>query len=259
MRRISFYVDGSSILHRLHPSTKLVAYLVCFIVANILPWQMRWVMLAIVFFGLWFCGVPPWRYKVILFITAVSTLTVPLLNGLWPEPGDPIIFPLWGNVGFHRQGLENGLSFSGLYGAIGISTIAWLTTTRLWEITEAPTRLGVHHAVGFGLGYIFRYIPEVAMHYLDLADVWRTRGVNFGGWIWQRFWTQCRLTAALLILEFTAARSKAQAVESRGFSLSNKSTPYILPPIPGSERFLIWAMLVGTGIATLIRLITSIA
>jgi len=236
VRSLSFYVAGQSWLHRLHPSTKLVLYALAFMLTYLLPWPLRWALALLTFIGLWVCGVSPAKYRVVLFVTGVATLTVPLLNGLWAVEGDPLVVPLWGDFGFHRAGLETGLAFSGLYTAIGILTIALLATTQTWQLAEAPTMLGIHHAVGFALAYAFRYMPEVAVHYLDLADVWRTRGVSFSrGWPWDRFWLQCRLLAALLILEFSQVRTKSNAVEARGFSLKHRATYYVLAPIPRAD------------------------
>jgi energy-coupling factor transport system permease protein len=257
VRHLSFYVGGASPLHRLHPSSKLVLYGVGFVLASLLPWPMRWLMLVLTFGGLWACGVGPSRYRAVLAITAIGTLTVPLLNGLWPVAGDPLVLPLWpgSDFGFHRDGLTNGLAFAGLYSALGMLTIVVLTTTRSWELAEAPTMLGAHHAVGFALAYAFRYMPEVATRYLDLMDVWRTRGVNFSrGWPWDRFWLQCRLLAALLILEFSQVRAKSNAVEARGFSLKRRATYFILPPVPRAEKLLVGAMVVATGLVIAVRI-----
>ena len=256
MRYVSFYVAGASPLHHLHPSSKLVLYCAAFVLASVLPWQFRWLMLALAFFGLWACGVPPSRYRVVIGITAVATLTVPLLYGLWPAAGDPLIVPLVGSFGFHRDGLESGLAFAGLYSAMAMLTIVVLTTTRTWEMAEAPTMLGAHHAAGFALAYAFRYMPEVAVHYLDLMDVWRTRGVDFReGRFWERFWLQCRLLAALLVLEFSQVRSKSNAVEARGFSLRRRPTHYILGPIPRHEKVLLCVSIAAAAVAVIVRVI----
>jgi energy-coupling factor transporter transmembrane protein EcfT len=256
-RRLGFYVAGTSWLHTLHPSTKLVVYALAFVLAYVVPWPLRWVMAVVAFVGLWWCGVPPSKYKLVLLVTGIATLTVPLLDGLWPNDADPLVLPLWGDFGFHRDGLETGLAFSGLYTAIGMFTIVVLATTRTWQLAEAPTMLGAHHAVGFALAYAFRYMPEAASHYLELADVWRTRGVDFSqGWPWQRFWLQCRLLAALLILEFAQVRTKSNAVEARGFTLKRRPTYYILPPIPMPERALMFATALVTA-AVVVAQVTS--
>jgi energy-coupling factor transport system permease protein len=258
MRRLSFYVPGQSWLHSVHPSTKLVLYALAFVLTYVLPWPMRWAIAVLALVGLWGCGVSPAKYRFVLFVTGVATLTVPLLNGLWPQPGDPLVLPLWGDFGFHQFGLETGLAFSGLYTAIGMLTIAILATTQTWALAEAPTMLGAHHAVGFALAYAFRYMPEVATHYVDLADVWRTRGVNFArGWIWERFWLQCRLLAALLILEFSQVRTKSNAVEARGFSLRRRATFYILPPVPRGDKALMAVAALGTVFVAVSRLAIS--
>jgi energy-coupling factor transport system permease protein len=255
VRHVSFYIPGGSPLHRLHPSTKLVLYCAAFVLASVLPWPFRWLLLALAFSGLWLCGISPGKYRAVLAITAIATLTVPLLQGLWPVEGDPVIWPLFGGLGFHRDGLQTGLAFAGLYASMAMLTIVVLTTTRTWELAEAPTMLGVHHAVGFAMAYAFRYMPEVATRYLDLLDVWRTRGVNFNmGWPWERFWVQCRLLAALLILEFSQVRAKSNAVEARGFSLALRPTYYILPPIPRAERVLFGLAVMVALIAGAVRL-----
>jgi energy-coupling factor transport system permease protein len=255
VRRLTFYVAGTSPLHRLHPSSKLVLYAVGFLLAYIVPWPVRWLMAIVAVFALWACGVPPSRYRIVLLVSGIATLTVPLLNGLWPVEGDPLVLSLWGDFGFHRDGLETGLAFSGLYSAMAMQTIVVLATTRTWELAEAPTMLGAHHAVGFALAYTFRYMPEAATHYLDLMDVWRTRGVSFGqGWPWERFWLQCRLLAALLILEFSQVRTKSNAVEARGFSLHRRATYFILPAIPQREKMLVGAAVAVTVVIGLVRL-----
>ena len=255
MRRLTFYVPGTSALHRLHPSSKLVLYGVGFVLAYLVPWPLRWVMVVAALLGLWASGVAPSRYRIVLLVSGIATLTVPLLNGLWAVDGDPLVWPIWGEFGFHRDGLETGLAFSGLYSAMAMQTVVVLATTRTWELAEAPTMLGAHHAVGFALAYTFRYMPEAANHYLDLVDVWRTRGVNFRrGWPWERFWLQCRLLAALLILEFSQVRTKSNAVEARGFSLQRRATYFILPPIPQSEKVLVGAAVAGTLVVALARL-----
>jgi energy-coupling factor transporter transmembrane protein EcfT len=170
--------------------------------------------------------------------------------------GDPVVLPVFGDVGFHRDGLQTGLAFSGLYSAMAMLTILVLTTTQSWELAEAPSMLGVHHAAGFALAYAFRYMPEVAGRYLDLMDVWRTRGVDFRrGWPWERFWLQCRLLAALLVLEFSQVRAKSNAVEARGFSLARRPTYYILPPIPRSERVLLITAAVVTAMVVISRVV----
>jgi energy-coupling factor transport system permease protein len=255
MRGLSFYVAGSSVLHRVHPSTKLVLYVIVFVLASVAPWPVRWLIAILALIGLWACGVPPWRYGTVLLISGIATLTVPLLNGLWPAPDDPVVLPLWGSFGFHGAGLATGLAFSGLYSAMAMTTIVMLTTIRSWELAEAPSMLRVHHAAGFALAYAFRYMPEVAGRYLDLMDVWRTRGVNFGrGWPWERFWLQCRLLAALLILEFSQVRTKSNAIEARGFSLERRGTYFILPPIPRGEIVLVSVAAFLTLLAGIARL-----
>jgi energy-coupling factor transporter transmembrane protein EcfT len=260
VRHITFYIAGESPLHRLHPSTKLVLYAVLFVLVSVLPWQFRWLILAIAFSGLWLCGISPAKYRAVLAITGIATLTAPLLQGLWPVEGDPVILPLFGSLAFHRDGLQTGLAFGGLYASMAMLTIVVLTTTRTWELAEAPTMLGAHHAVGFAMAYAFRYMPEVATRYLDLMDVWRTRGVNFNqGWPWDRFWVQCRLLTALLILEFSQVRAKSNAVEARGFSLALRPTYYILPAIPRAERVLFFAGLGVAGVAVAIRVAVNVS
>jgi len=258
MKRVKFYVPGSSFLHKLHPSTKLALYGACFVLIYLAPWKARWGILISLLTMLWACGIPPGKYKPFLFLTGPAALSVPLLNGLWAGVEDPLLLRLWGNFGFHRFGLEKGLSFSGLYAAIGMATVAWLTTTQMWGIAESPTMLGVHHGIGFVVANVFRYMPEVATHYLELMDVQRTRGVRFDkGFIWERFWRQCRLLATLIVLEFSRLRTKTNALEARGFSLKRRPTPFILTEIPGKEKSVIVGAAAVVALAFLTKLVVT--
>jgi energy-coupling factor transporter transmembrane protein EcfT len=256
MKRIRFYVPGSSFLHKLHPSTKLALYGASFVLIYLAPWQARWAILIGLVVMLWGCGVPPGRYKPFLYLTGPAAFSVPLLQGLWAGREDPFVLRLWGSFGFHRFGLEKGLAFSGLYAAIGMTTVAWLTTTQMWEVAESPTMLGVHHGIGFVVANVFRYMPEVAARYLELMDVQQTRGVRFNkGWVWERFWRQCRLLATLIVLEFSRLRTKTNALEARGFSLSRQPTPFILLGIPESER----RAIIGAAVLVFLAFLSKLA
>lgn len=243
MRDIKLYVPGTSFLHKMHPSTKLILYAVCFAwVLFPFPWQAKWVVLVSMFVLLWFCGITPAKYKAFVICTAPPIFTVPLLNAMWTGAEDPIILRLWGNVGIHSQGLATGLASAGTYGAAAMFTIAWLTTTQIWEVAESPTVMGANHMVGFTLGSIFRLIPETAQHCLELVDVQRTRGVRFdSGPAWDRFWKYCRVLATLIVLEFSRLQTRMHSLEARGMSDRIRPTLFILPPLPKKELWLIRA------------------
>ena len=259
MKKPNFYVDGKSLMHTLHPSTKLVLYACLIVEVNLLNWQERWVLAIALFVTLLTCGVPPWRYKLMAAVLSLGTVAVPLLNGIWALPGDPVLFPIIDGVAIHRNGLETGLGFAGLYFALGMATITWITTTRLWHIADAPSVLGMPPSVGFALSYTFRYIPEVAQHYLNLSEVWQTRGVDFNkGGVVNKFWLRSRLLATLLILELSSARSKSHAIEARGFSLKRKPTIFILPPLPRSQKIVVILAIFAT-FAHLVAYIVSLA
>ncbi len=237
-----FYVPGSSLLHVMHPSTKLVLYVVFFPLMSLLSWQIRWIVAGVAMVALWQCGVPPRRYRAFLWLAVPTLLTIPLLNGLLSNPGDTLMVRLVGGISLYRQGWLRGMDFSALYASLSISTVAWLTTTQMWEFPEALTRLGLPHMVGFVVGSILRYMPEVITHSGELADVQRSRGVDFSsGPLWERFWKQCLLMANLLLLELSRLRTKTNALEARGFSQKRRPTPFAVPAIPVHEKILMSA------------------
>lgn len=253
MRRIRFYVPGSSLLHQMHPSTKLVLYMSAFVLVSLASWRVRWGILGALFLTLWLCAIPPWKYKVFLLFAAIAFVASPLLNGIWAEPGDPLIFGA-GGFGLHRYGLERGFSFAGLSSAAVMLTVMLLTTTRLWELADSPTMLGLHHRYGFAAANLLRYMPEVGASYLQMMDVQRTRGVCFDGPVWEGFWRHCRLLMTLIVLEFSKARAKSNALEARGFSFERAPTYFILPPIPLNEKRLIKITIAITVVAGLTKL-----
>lgn len=236
------YVEGSSFLHRLHPSTKLVWYFIFYFLMSLLPWQVKLVTVGTMIVVLWFCGITPKNYRTFLVLTLPTLVLYPLFRGIVSERGDPIIYQI-SRIAIHQNGLIVGLTFSSLYLALGISTVAWMTTTRLWEFPEAFTSLGFPHMVGFVIGNVLRLMPEFINHRTDLIDVQKSRGVDFDhGPIWTRFWKQCLLMANLLLLELAQLRTRNSAIEARGFSTKQKPTVYILPEIPKREKA---SMIVG--------------
>ena len=248
-----FYVPGSSLLHVMHPSTKLVLYVIFFLLMNLLSWQVRWIVAGAVLVALWQCGVSPRKYRAFLWLTVPALLTIPIVNGLISDPGDSLMVRLVGGIGLYRQGWLRGMDFSSLYASLSISTVAWLTTTQIWEFPEALTMLGLPHMVGFVVGSILRYMPEVITHFGELTDVQRSRGVDFSsGPLWERFWKQCLLMANLLLLELSRLRTKTNALEARGFSQKRRPTPFVVPAIPVPEKVLMSAssaavLLLGIG------------
>lgn len=239
MKRIKLYVPGESWLHRIHPAVKLVLYGLVTVMVYLLPWQARWLVALVLFGLLWSCGVPPKKYKVMLILSGTATLTSPLLNGLWPTEGDRQVALLFGQVGVYEQGLERGLTFAGLYLCLAMCTFVWVTTTKLWEVAESPTALGLPHVAGFGLAYILRYIPEVAERVMWVRNIHRTRGVRFDrGPIYKRFMREATVLVMTMLYEFSLVGQKTCALQSRGFSFSNQPTMYILAPLERKDRSL---------------------
>lgn len=241
MRARGFYTEGTSFLHRLHPSTKLILYVIGFVVIFLLPWQARFVLAGAMLLLLWICGIPPTKYKSFLILGGVTAITVPFLHGAWAEATEPIKWQIW-RIAIRQGGFEKGLNYSSLYMAVSMATSVWLTSTALWEMAESGTALGAPYMIGFVVANIFRYIPEVANKANEIMDVWRTRGVRFDqGPVWERFWRYCQLLGILFLLEFSRVNAKTNALSARGFSTQTRPTLYILPAIPYGEKVLIGA------------------
>lgn len=274
MRRVRLYYPGTSWLHTMHPSAKLLFWILLTIVVASLPWRLNIVLAVAIITALASTRVPFSHYRLFILVAIPVSILSPLLNVAFPdptmhqiafwlpsiglEPGKGLVVGAT-NVPVYYEALRQGIDRDFLFGSTMILTIIVLVTTELHNLADAPTYLGVPHVVGFTLAATLRYIPEVANFILTLYDVQESRGVDF----WTRnpaknFIRRTNILVPVLIFQLSRASRMSNAMESRGFQIRRSPTLYALPTMARSERFFLFAVGAATLVIGLLRIYTVI-
>ena len=215
---MTLYVPAETVLHRLHPVTKL-GLLVAFVVAAFLVDRPL-------------CQLP--------LAGAIATLVVrahglPNVRRLWFMFVLVFGFTLvvWT---FFFQGVLAPTAAGFLYGlstAIRLDTflaagILFLTTTRVEEVAYGLGRLGLPYTVGFTLTLAFRLVPAFFDAAVSVVQAQRCRGLEFGrGGLAARLRRYVPVIVPVLIGALRRADRMAMALELRGFNSGRPRTTYL--------------------------------
>ena len=230
---VFLYIEGSTFVHRLHPTVKVFALFVMF-------WSVYWVdhPLALLPLGLVmvalaeFTGAWPNFYRLRwLFILVILTTTVawtvfyrrgPVLINL------PLIHLSRASLVF---GLGRGLKLAELLA----TSVLFLSTTKVEEFTAGLARLGVPYRVGFAITLAFRLVPLFIDSALTVVQAQNLRGYDFNrGGPLERVKRYVPVVIPVFMGALRKANSMAMALEARGFGMSHQPTSFIDYPVkPG--------------------------
>ncbi len=273
MRRIRLHYPGNSWLHRLHPSLKVVAWVLLTVVIASLPWRLNLIVAIGLIASLISARVPFSHYRLTILITVPVAILSPILNVAFPDPSMhqllfwlplPVVHLAGGlsvsfaNLPVYYEALRQGIDRDFLYTNTLMLSIIVLSTTELPDLADAPTYLGVPHVFGFVLATTLRYIPVVANSIFTLYDVQEARGVDF----YTRnpvvnFRRRGEVLVPVLIFQLSRASRLSNAMESRGFQLSRAPTLYALRSMTSIERLALYAVIGLAVVVVLLRLYTT--
>jgi energy-coupling factor transport system permease protein len=215
---LTLYVPAGTVMHRLHPVTKL-GLLVAFVVAAFvvehpllqLPLALVIATLLVVAHGLG----NVWRLRLMFVLVFVATIVV------WTFFYQRGVRPTWAGFMF------------GLATAIRLDTflaagILFLTTSRVEEVAYGLGRVGVPYTVGFTLTLAFRLVPAFFDAAMSVVQAQRCRGLEFGrGSIAARLRRYVPVIVPVLIGALRRADRMAMALELRGFNSGRPRTTYL--------------------------------
>ena len=215
---LTLYVPERTVLHRLHPVTK-IGLLGAFVVAAfVVDRPLVLVPLACVIAGLLVlahAGANVRRLRVMFVLVFVFTLVV------WT----------WFFTGFFRPSYAGFLY--GLSTAIRLDTflaagLLFLSITRVEEVAYGLGRLGVPYAVGFTLTLAFRLVPAFFDAAASVVQAQRCRGLELAsGSVVTRLRRYVPIIVPVLIGALRRADRMAMALELRGFNSGRPRTTYL--------------------------------
>jgi len=242
---IYLYIDRGSVLHRMHPTVKVLALFVMF-------WSVYWVdnPVALLPLGLLMlvvaqiAGAWPnfyrlrWLFVLVILVTTIAWMVfyrkgVPLVN--------------LRIISLSRQSLMFGLGRGLKLAELLATSVLFLSTTKVEEFTVGLASLGVPYRAGFAITMAFRLAPLFIDSALTVAQAQSLRGYDFdkGGPL-----ERVRRYVPVIIPVFMGALRKADAMamalEARGFGREGRPTSFIEYPVaPRDIMFSVILFLIG--------------
>ncbi len=217
--KLFLYVDRESVLHRLHPVTKLVALPVLFAVAMRLERLETLALLALVVLGVGALG------RVLDAVAGMASLLITLLFAttlMWwlfaPQGG--LI-----RAGFQAAALAHAAGLGLRLALMVASGIVFLATTRVEDFAHGLRTLGLPYRVAFALTLAFRLVPTFVASGRAVAEAQRARGLDLDhGGLVTRMRRYTPLVVPMFLTSIRRADRLAAALETRGFGSGEKRT-----------------------------------
>jgi len=211
------YAAGTSLLHRLHPLTKLVAAVLCIAAIYLLPWLLAplalfgsLVALAIL------SGVADRFLRSALRVLLPITISLFLIQGiLFPPPGStPISL---GPINLPLEGLAFAFLISTRLFAFTGTLLLLLQTTHPADLVFALTERGLPRSIGYILLVTLQIVPDMSARATAILEAQRSRGLETQGGL-RRVRALTPLVGPLVVGALLDVEERAMALESRAYS-----------------------------------------
>lgn len=252
------YVAGASPLHRLHPLTKLAAFLVAVVVAFVLPMLLvQLLVLLCIAISATVAGVL-WRVaRLSLVILLPLLVSLFVIQGLLFPPTRTLAlfvtpwFTVWADGFVFASGVLLRLLL------LTWSILLLLMTTHPADLVTALGSIGMPRSVGYVLLVAIQLVPDMSARATAILEVQRSRGLNTDGPV-RRIRALVPLIGPLIVGALVDVEERAMALESRSFTSSGPKTTLRLLDDSGTQRaarvaLLLLAVLVVVARFTVLR------
>jgi energy-coupling factor transport system permease protein len=218
------YIPGASLLHRLHPLTKLVAAALLVAAIYLLPWLLAPVILFVVLLALAsLSGVAQPFLSATLRVLMPITISLFVIQGiLFPPPGATPLFAI-GPITLTREGLTFAFRTSTRLLAFTGAFLLLLQTTHPADLVSALTERGLPRSIGYILLVSLQIVPDMSARANAVLEAQRSRGLETQGGL-RRVRALVPLVGPLIIGALVDVEERAMALESRAYTVSGPKT-----------------------------------
>lgn len=226
------YQAGDSVVHRLHPVTKVVL-VVCFILgAYLAPMLVLLSILAVLTVTALVAGVGRIIRRAAVPILVPLAVGLLVIHGLFTK-GTGVMLVNIGPVTLWRAGVLYAASFFGILAAFVLAGLVFVTTTHPKKLMVGLTEKGVPRKLGYVFVASLQLVPDLQRRAGRIIDAQQSRGLDTGGSVRNRIQALVALLSPLLIGALISTQTRALALEARGFSIEGpRSSLYTLVESP---------------------------
>ena len=246
---VFMYEDKNSYLHKLDPRVKLFVMLMFFIYALMFlenPALLGVVFLfALVYAAMGHALINVWKSARVLMTIFIVTVIIWLLTMRGPTK-----IVLWFSVEGLLRGISGGLSLI----IIIITSIVFVSTTKVEELTLACMRLGLRYRGAFAMSTAIRMIPLIAGTAETILQAQKSRGLDVdSGSFMQKLKKYVPLMVPTIVSVIRGTSVFAMALESKGFGYSDKRISYLTISYKMRDYIFSFILLIFIGFAFLIK------
>ncbi len=219
-----FYVHAESVLHRLHPVTKVVLLFLGFVSALLLEHPLYLLALAFIY-GIF--GVRAGALKNLARVAWLLFLIAFASFGIWSVAyhGERVIASL-GPLTVTIEGMLFGAGMGVRLDLMVFCGLIFLAATPVEEFSYGLTRLGLPFSISFAMSLSFRLVPLFADTVRTIMDAQRARGLDpASGGLVSRMRSYVPLLVPVSASALRRTDNLAIALESKGFGLGVRRGP----------------------------------
>lgn len=245
------YHAGSSLLHQINPVTKLVIVVGIAIAVFLFPtYRLPVLVAAILLLISLYVGVFRPVARVILAIgVPITVFLLPVQALFYPQNQTPLYtlqgVPMVTQLTIWREGVNFALLIIARIIAVIVAMLLVFTTTRPKKLTDSLVQKGMPNKLAYVFIAALQFIPQMRQRSMQILDAQQSRGLNTNANLFRRVRAVIELLSPLLIGTLISTRTRALALESRGFARDGERTFIYDIPDTRLDRALRWATVVG--------------
>ena len=241
----------------LNPITKATLAVVAAILAfGVRGWTGPAVVLVVVVSCAWTAGV---LRRMAPFALATLPLVASILvvnTFLYPSAHDTIaklgpLSPTWTGATAALQATLRVVAF-------GFSAALFALTTPVDDLLLELERRGLGRRGAFVVGSALGAVPRTLERAREVTDAQRARGMETEGGLWRRFRGLVPLIGPVLFGALAEVEERTMALEARAFTAPGRRTILRALPDSGRQRAGRWLLFVGSVVAVVLTLATSV-
>jgi energy-coupling factor transport system permease protein len=240
------YHPGDSLLHRLNPATKLVIVVGIAVCAFLFP---TYRLPALLVAALLLMSLAAGVFRSVA--TVVAVIVVPLAAFLlpvqalfYPQNQTPLYVlegvPVVDQLTVWREGVDFALLIVARLTAVIVAMLIVFTTTHPKKLTDALMQKGLSNKLAYVFIAALQFVPQMRQRSMQILDAQRSRGLDTSASLPRRVGAIVELLSPLLISTLISTRTRALALESRGFTRADDRTYIYEIPDTRLDRALRW-------------------